>query len=44
MVWYFVPLYKPLGLVISFVLRYVVLNIDYIVYFAIYHLMCENLS
>jgi hypothetical protein len=40
--WCFVPLCRSLSLVISFVLRYVVINTGYIVYFTIYHFMCEN--
>jgi hypothetical protein len=42
--WCFVPLCRSLGLVISFVLIYVVINTGYIVYFTIYRFMCENSS
>jgi hypothetical protein len=41
-IWYFVPLCRSLVPVISFVLRYVVINTGYIVYFTICHFVCEN--
>jgi hypothetical protein len=40
--WCFVPLCRPLGLVISFVLRYVVINTSYTVYFTIFCFMCQT--
>jgi hypothetical protein len=40
--WCFVSLCRSLDLVISLVLRYVVINIDYTVYFTICRFMCEN--
>jgi hypothetical protein len=40
-VWHFVPLYRSLDPIISFVLRYVVINIGYTAYFTIDHFMCE---
>jgi hypothetical protein len=41
-VWCFVPLRRPLGLVISFLLRLDVLNIGYIIYFTICRFMRET--
>jgi hypothetical protein len=41
-VWHFVPLYRSLDLVISFVLRYIVINTGYTAYFTICRFMCEN--
>jgi hypothetical protein len=42
MVWCFVLLCGSLDLVLSFVLRYVVMNTGYTIYFTICHFMCEN--
>jgi hypothetical protein len=36
-VWCFIPLRRPLGLVIIFVIRFDVINTGYIVYFTICH-------
>jgi hypothetical protein len=41
-VWWFIPLLGPLGLVISSVIRLDVLNTSYTVYFIICCFMCEN--
>jgi hypothetical protein len=40
--WCFVLLCRSLGVVINFVLRYIVINTSYTVYFTICHFMCEN--
>jgi hypothetical protein len=40
--WCHVPLFSPSGLVIISVIRLLVINNDYIVYFTIYHFMCET--
>jgi hypothetical protein len=42
--WCFVPLCRSLDLVISLVLRYVVINTGYTIYFTICHFICENWS
>jgi hypothetical protein len=41
-VWCFVLLHRPLGPVISFILRLNVLDTGYTVYFTICHFMCET--
>jgi hypothetical protein len=41
-VWPFVPLCRSLDLVINFVIRYVVINTGYTVYFIICRFMCEK--
>jgi hypothetical protein len=40
--WCLILLFRPLGLVISFVIRFDVINTGYTVYFTICHFMCEN--
>jgi hypothetical protein len=42
MVWCFVPLRRPLGLVVSFIIRLDVINTSYTVYFIICCFMCET--
>jgi hypothetical protein len=39
MAWCFIPLFRPLGLVISFIIRLDVINT---IYFTIYCFMCET--
>jgi hypothetical protein len=43
-VWCYIPLLRPLGFVISFILRLDVINTSYTVYFTICCFMCETLS
>jgi hypothetical protein len=43
-VWCLYPLLRPLGLVISFILRLDVINTGYTVYFTICCFMCETCS
>jgi hypothetical protein len=40
--WWFIPLPRPLGLVISFIIRLDVINTGYTVYFTICYFMCET--
>jgi hypothetical protein len=43
-VWCFVPLLRPLGLVISSIIRLDVINTSDPIYFTICHFMCETCS
>jgi hypothetical protein len=40
--WCLIPLFRPLGLVISFVIRLDVINTGYTAYFTICYFMCET--
>jgi hypothetical protein len=40
--WCLFPLFRPLGLVICFILRLDVINTDYTVYFTLCCFMCET--